>query len=109
MSDVLMEIALAIGRSKSLPNHVDRAREVVRAIEAAGWKVVPVETTLDMRFAAVCAMDDSEAAMREKGKRPETPFGRGVDSGLILACNSRNTDAAWAAMIKAAPTPGDAE
>ena len=41
MTDLRMAVARAIGATMRLPNHMDRADEVLKAIEAAGYAVVP--------------------------------------------------------------------
>ena len=83
------------------------ADAVLRALDAAGLVVVPRDPTLDMKKAGVEAMCDAERDARAQASSwPNNDFQRGAVVGATLACNSVNLDAAYRAMIAAAPDAG---
>ena len=95
-------VARAIGATMRLPNHMDRADEVLKAIEAAGFAVVPREAGYAAKMAGVVAMLALVEA--DNAKCPEnTDHQRGMAHGAVMACNSKYITAAYRAMLAAAP------
>lgn len=76
------------------------ARAMLRELEAAGYAIVPVEATIEMRCHGVVALGKRNG---EIAKQHYDAPGREKEFAVALMADSSQTDPVWRAMVAARP------